>query len=484
MKTLKSLFSGMLMQMIVAVFVAMMLALALSFFILEDAHRTAITDVNRRVQFEQVESLVWLLENNPAKDRPVILAAANNKSVFADVSPTPIIPLDYKMTEWDEFSYHRLLSTLGKNFTDRVIVRRQFKQKPVRPEKNHRNHRDDFEREFGKHTPDRLKEYKTCGPTKHGPAQRFKLLGIEIAIQLNDGNWLNLAVQNLPPPPLLAKQTFIFLALSLVLVLLVLALLLSRIIKPLRALTTASVKLGRGESVAAVNEQGPEDLRKTIRAFNQMNERLQRYVSDRTRMLAAISHDLRTPITSLLLRVEMMPPSTDTQRLKDSLEEMQSMVEATLSFARQLSDNEETSAVDIDALLISICDDLQELGQPVHYDEYGEHIIRCRPINMKRALRNLIENGVKYGQKTNIHLTSSNYGVTIFIKDSGPGIAEDQQEKVFEPFYRIEASRNKETGGIGLGMAIARGIVRQHGGDITLSNEDDGLLVTVFIPTV
>ena len=226
-------------------------------------------------------------------------------------------------------------------------------------------------------------------------------------------------------------------------------------------------------------KKGPKDIRDTIHSFNQMNSRLQRFVSDRTRMLAALSHDLRTPITTMRLRVELMPDSPDRDQLLSTLDEMQQMSEATLAFMRQASDTEATRKVELNAMLDSLCEDYIELGRDVYYTEAEETIISCRPVSMKRALRNLIDNAVKYGDRARVSLNTENDKVFIIIEDNGPGIPEERMEKVFEPFFRLEASRNRDTGGNGLGMAIARNIIRNHGGDIELENLEHGLRVKI-----
>ena len=229
-----------------------------------------------------------------------------------------------------------------------------------------------------------------------------------------------------------------------------------------------------------------------IRAFNQMNERLQRFVADRTRMLAALSHDLRTPITTMRLRVELMEPGPDTDQLLATLEEMQQMSEATLAFMRQASDNEPTRPVDLNALLDSLCEDLQDIGMDVHFqtDSYqnsdvqnsSEVIVHCRLVSLKRAIRNLIENAVKYGTSAHICMVAHNGEVEIQIQDEGDGIPDAMMERMFEPFVRMEESRNRETGGIGLGMSIARNIIHSHGGEIKLENNDRGLMVRIKLP--
>ena len=212
-----------------------------------------------------------------------------------------------------------------------------------------------------------------------------------------------------------------------------------------------------------------------------MQVRLRRFVEDRTRMLAAIGHDLRTPITSLRLRSEFVTDPEIREKLLSTLDEMQSMTEAALSFARSESTAEPTRKVDLTALLESLCDDLVELGWKVEFAG-GERITcTCRPDAIRRAIRNIIENAVRYGDRARVMLQPSTDGVTIIVEDDGAGIPETEWENVFGAFVRLEASRNRNTGGVGLGLSIARSIFRAHGGDVSLAKGNTGFQVRLSV---
>jgi signal transduction histidine kinase len=214
-----------------------------------------------------------------------------------------------------------------------------------------------------------------------------------------------------------------------------------------------------------------------------MYERLQRFVQDRTKMLAAISHDLRSPITSLRLQVELMKDREARGKMLETLEDMQRMTEATLAFARDEASTEESRSVDLSALIDSLCQDLGDMGMEVKFESIEKTPYICRPSGLKRAIRNVIENAVTYGGRARVTLQQDDTEFRIDIQDDGPGIPEQDFERVFQPFVRLEESRNKQTGGIGLGMAIARSIVRNHGGDISLANTPGGgLTVTIHLP--
>lgn len=255
-----------------------------------------------------------------------------------------------------------------------------------------------------------------------------------------------------------------------------------RISQPLRHLAKSAEQLGRGQEYPLLNETGPDDIRSTVAAFNRMQVRLRRFLEDRTRMLAAIGHDLRTPITSLRLRTEFITDPEMRVKFHATLDEMQSMAEAALSFAQSDSPAEATRVVEINALLASICDDLAELGWNVEFQHNGRLPYPCRPAALRRAVRNVIENAVRYGDTARVSLHQSQDGVEILVEDDGPGIPEADREKVFDPFVRLENSRNRDTGGTGLGLSIARSIIRNHGGDITLSQKNAGLQVHIQLP--
>jgi signal transduction histidine kinase len=214
-----------------------------------------------------------------------------------------------------------------------------------------------------------------------------------------------------------------------------------------------------------------------------MQDRLVRFVRDRTRMLAAISHDFRTPITSLRLRAEMIEDEELKSAMTRTLDEMRDMVQATLSFASESAVAEETRLVDLVSLVEAVADDEGTLGHEVQVNSPGKLPYRCRPISLRRAVLNLTENAIRYGERARVTLMSDASTVRILVDDDGPGIPQDKLEEVFEPFTRLETSRNMETGGVGLGLAVARSCARSHGGDVILTNRTRmGLRAEIILP--
>jgi len=301
---------------------------------------------------------------------------------------------------------------------------------------------------------------------------------VAMSLPLSGGAWL-LTVKMLPDPPRGGgtQSTLISLLFAVLLTVIVVWITSRWITRPLAQLASAAERLGRGEKTPALIESGPQDIRQTTHAFNQMRERLERFVSDRTRMLAAISHDMRTPLTALRLRAEFIEDSENRDKILATLDEIQAMTEATLAFAKNEHSDEQTRAVDLSALLDALCEDYRELGalgQQVEFTNSERVVYRCRPLAIKRALRNLIDNALAYGSQAQVLLSQTADGIKISIHDAGPGIAQADLSRVFDPFVRLEESRNRDTGGIGLGLPIARTLIHAHGGELRLSNHVQG----------
>jgi signal transduction histidine kinase len=262
----------------------------------------------------------------------------------------------------------------------------------------------------------------------------------------------------------------------------------ARLTAPVRTLAAAAERLGRDVNAPPLAEDGPSEVATAAAAFNTMAARIRRFVQDRTFLLTAIGHDLRTPITRLKLRAEFVEDEEQRTKMLADLDELESMVNATLSFGRDVASTEPVSALDLTELVRTIVDETAD-ARPEAAErlalEGPEHLtVRGRPMALKRALANLVSNAVAYGNAARVRLQPPEDGVTTLeIEDEGPGIPPDELERVFEPFHRVEASRNRETGGTGLGLPIARNILRAHGGDVTLANRiTGGACATVTLP--
>lgn len=301
---------------------------------------------------------------------------------------------------------------------------------------------------------------------KEAPAQPGDLL-VQVALPQRQWALLNVSANNFKHSWLrfVSRLGIWFLIIGLLSVLAA-----RRLAEPIDDFGRAAEQLGTGQDVSPLAERGPRELRVATQAFNQMQERLRRFLEDRTRMLAAISHDLRTPLARLRLRAEFMEDEDQRAETCADLDAMSEMIRATLVFARDDAQREQTNLVDLSVLVADICDDIAELGGDVSLADTPNISAQCQPTAIGRAVANLIENAVKYGGCARVQLVTEAHGVAVVVDDDGPGIPLHEQEKVFAPFYRLEQSRNRDTGGVGLGLAVSRTIAREHGGDVKLSN--------------
>ena len=301
-----------------------------------------------------------------------------------------------------------------------------------------------------------------------------------VSVQLNDDSWLNVRT--------LANADFsIYLApfaLSVLTSLLGIGgsvtILARKITRPLRDLSSAADQLGRGETAQPIPVTGPAEVARTADAFNRMQERLTRFVRDRTTMLAAINHDLRTPITSLRLRAEFIEDDKLREEMIETAEEMRAMVESYLAFSAQEASEEAAQPVDLKELL----HDLAGEEANAELEHAVPSFALCHPVSIKRVFRNLIDNGIKYGTRVRITLTSSTEQITVEFRDDGPGIPAGMYEEVFTPFTRLDTSRDVTDGSVGLGLSIARNIVRRHGGDVFPFQTGDVFGMRVLLPNV
>ncbi|MBB4618726.1 signal transduction histidine kinase [Sphingomonas abaci] len=256
-----------------------------------------------------------------------------------------------------------------------------------------------------------------------------------------------------------------------------------RMLRPLRDLTRAAEQFRPGAQPVPLSAEGPEDVAALITAFHRLSLRVSGMLDEKDRMLGAIGHDLRTPLAALRVRIESVEDETDRQRMAETIAEMNRTLDDILSLARLGRPSEPRIEVDLGALVDAVVEDFRDLGAPVDYVEGNRVTLRLRPSLMRRAVRNLIENAVKYGVSATVRIAPAGGQVAILVEDRGPGIPADRLEDVFDPFTRLEHSRNRDTGGIGLGLALARAIANEAGGEVTLANRPDGgLVATIILP--
>lgn len=324
-------------------------------------------------------------------------------------------------------------------------------------------------------------------------------IGYTVGVRLHDGMWVVfthvLPAGNRPwiPEPMLWDLGWRIVGVALLGLLVV-----GWMTRPLRMLADAADEFGAGLVRAPLPERGPLEIRRAAQAFNRMQDRIRQFVDERGRLLAAISHDLRTPVTRMRLRADQMEPPELRERFVADLDEIKNLLSTTIDFVRSTDSREETAEVDVTALLESLVEDCRDLqagqaGHAAHAGHTGQAAqpevritlhgadderatcLKAQPLALKRCLSNLLENAVRYGGgQVDIEVREAGDMLSVAIRDRGPGLPEHYVDTVFEPFFRVEHSRNRQTGGSGLGLSIARNIARQHGGDITLSNRQGG----------
>jgi hypothetical protein len=309
-----------------------------------------------------------------------------------------------------------------------------------------------------------------------------------IGMRMPDGQWVNVTAALEPLRPW-HSPTFLLAFLLMTAVAAALTLwAVRRLTAPVRTLAEAAEALGRDVNAPPLPEDGPTEVAVAAVAFNTMASRIRRFVQDRTELLTAIGHDLRTPITRLKLRAEFVEDEEQRGKILADLEELEAMVSATLAFGRDARATEAVTSLDLAELLRTILDDAgdarPDLADKLGYEGPAHLTVQARSLSLKRALVNLVGNAVNYGGSARVRLLpETGRMVVIEIEDDGPGIAPAEMDRVFEPFHRGEPSRSRETGGVGLGLPIARNILRAHGGDITLMNRPTGgIKATVTLP--
>ena len=310
-----------------------------------------------------------------------------------------------------------------------------------------------------------------------GSARRY-----DVSVRLPDGAALLFRVTRMPEGAPLPRHLLGNLALLVLILVIVLYVAARNITRPLSELARAAHSVGRDTSPQRLQERGARELRDAARAFNTMQDRLRRYLDSRTRVLAAMSHDLKTPLTRLRLQVETLDNPPAQERIGRELSEMEAMVREALTLFRGIEDGEPPAPLDLNALLDKVREEFTDMGQQVTVAGRTAQPLTAKPAALKRCLTNLVANATHFGARADI-VVEDGPVVAIRVRDAGPGIPAQELERVFEPFYRLESSRNRDSGGTGLGLSIARDIAQAHGGSLTLSNlPGGGLEATLLLP--
>jgi len=414
---------------------------------------------------ERVSSLITILHNTPVELHPDIISASQGRGFYlsldrkALVDDNDLSPLTQKLKR----------SISVSEIEDVRVVSAEIKRSKRKPEIRHR------------HESVRAKMKKRA---------RFnlKLTG---SIQLADQRWLNFSSAVDEEGTHLPVKTILLAIIFTLLILVTMAWIVKRALKPIKNLAGVAKKVGSERDFKHIEETGPSEVLPAISAFNQMQNNLSAFIDDRSKMLAAISHDLRTPITSLRLRLEFIEEGEDKQRMLVTINQMEKMLKATLDFAKNESQKEAKQNVELHSLITTICDDYRDRGVDIQFCSVEKIIFRLWPVAFQRVIENLINNSLVYGkdEQGEVHISIAlcleHKGLKLSISDTGKGIDKLLFNEVIKPFVRLDDARDTQDSSVGLGLAISDSIIKAHAGTMVFNNiSTGGFEVTIRLPVM
>ncbi len=414
--------------------------LAVAFWFEYGNQQQSTTSIYERV-LDRAAATATTLAAIPENSRHVVTTSMSSRAWKFTMLPVPAHPLP--MTE-DE---HVLAKRLGTMLPDRTP------------------HQDVISVQLRKSVGEL--------PPEFVPSQPVPTSGvIQTVVPVDRNTMLSAVLLRAPEPwPL---EIFVAAVVAILVASLSAALVARRVVRPLSELTQAATQVAAGgNAVPHVDEAGPDDVRNAAIAFNAMTAKVTRTLDSQRHLLSAVGHDLRTPLTAMRINLEFIADDELREGLMRNLEELQALTEQVLAAAKGAG-GERPRNVDLSALVESLCTDLDELGEPVSWANHSPAPISCRPNEIRRAVRNLVENAVAYGHKAEVRIADSGDGYDVLVEDEGPGIPEGDHQRVFEPFVRLESSRNEATGGTGLGLTLVKAIAEGHGGIVNLENRPGG----------
>ncbi|MHB1142351.1 MAG: ATP-binding protein [Sulfuricaulis sp.] len=446
-------------RLILTLLIGLLAAQLLGAAILLRDRASALYEVSGLNAVQRIAGIVRVLDRLDASARATILPAVNSAHLRVMLAPQPPAAVE----SGDLHAAH-LRELLQRLIGDGRPVQVALAEPSVAMEAGERHGPGGMRPRFGP-----MADYF--------PRHR---MAFQVYAQLADGAWASFEHGLADEPFAWPWRLLLMLAVLLASVIALTLLAVRWLTRPLAVLATAADELGRDMRRPPLPEEGPAEVRRAAAAFNTMQARLQTHLREREQMLAAVSHDLRTPITRLRLRAELIEDETLRAKFARDLAEMEAMTAAALDFLRGARADEPVQPVDVLALLESLQADMEETGHAVQVQGRAAAPYPARPLALKRCLANLIENAVKYGGRAEVRVKDSVGQLRFVVADNGPGIAEAEIERVFEPFYRVEGSRSRATGGVGLGLSVARDIARAHGGELTLRNRAGGGLEAIL----
>ncbi|MAC47530.1 MAG: hypothetical protein CMI12_11860 [Oceanospirillum sp.] len=519
-------------RLILLMLVTLVLVQLVSVLVYLQDRNTLISNAGIRLQVQRIANLISLMDQSEPYQYRAILKATETPQLAVLISTDALVPaglaashgaLEMRQKLYEKtlrqpeqkirVTYERYLlpkdfdcdtdeyvgtNNRGRSFQgeNHIYWRKQASPSRDDDDDDHdddEDHDDDRDKDRDKneasddhHKSDkRYRDFRRFGYLS-GEAPPYEL---SISVLLPDQRWLNIRAGSVDELPVWRWRSAVGLVIVGFIVVAIMLWILRSNTRPLQKLARAANRIGRGMDSEPLAEEGAREVRTTIQAFNSMQERQQRFIKDRMLMLAAISHDLRTPITKLRLQSEFVSDEEIQHKMLNTLTDMEQMLNATMNFARDDVQNEPSKATDLASLVQSLCDDLIDQGAGMTCDLPERLVCECKPMGFRRMVSNVLENAVKYAESAHVVLkqeTHSDTGIrwiVLTVTDDGPGIDEALFEQVFTPFYRVEGSRNRATGGMGLGLSVVRSIALLHGGHVALSNRDEGgLQVKIHIP--
>lgn len=448
-------------QMVTVLILGLLLSHVIGFLLYTRERRDVVSTTEAFDVAERAYGVVVLLRNFPHDLRDNVLNAADTRAFRVWSSPAPILPVaELSNDEERVLSYFRALSPRLASQEIRVAISRTLPGGVIPPQR-----------------------VELPGQPAGGSIETAAEI-VTMSIDHPDGFWLNVAGV-IPKTAAIWPSLFGGYLISVVFGAAFISFwLVHRATQPLEDFASAADRLGKDLQTAPLDDSAPNEIAQAARAFNRMQERLARLVHNRTELLAAVSHDLRTPITQLKLRTETIENPAEREKYIEALEEMELIIATFLDFARSSFGAEERSRIDLGSLVESICSDMTDGGAAVSYAS-GEPIrFECKRLALKRGVSNLIDNAVKYAGGAEVSVARRDGDIVITIEDHGPGIAEADFEEMLMPFRRGDPSRSRLTGGIGLGLSIAQAVAHDHGGRIALANRPEGgLCAEMILPT-
>lgn len=462
----RSLFGRLVLLLLTGLILTQLLS---AFIMLRDRGQTLYQSM-RDDLITRTAGIVRLLESFPVQERLSLLPLLASQEIQITLSeqPIPTTSSNQSPNLASEIIKNQLANLLPQNTEVRISMVDSIMASRM-PPPMHRQH-------MAGNAP-------MSGPWAYMHGLHRMARFFQIQIRLQDGSWVRFERS-------LSEQLFswpvrLFVVLGILLISVVLLSLIGvrSIIRPLAELRQAADGLGKNIKQPPLRETGPDEVRATAKAFNTMQRRLNNFIQDRASILAAVSHDLKTPLTRIRLRTDLMDDDEQREKIQKDLDEMESMVGATLDFMRGTETNEPSHQIDLMALLESIQADGAEMDEDIEIRGQIAEPYPGKPLALKRCIVNLVGNAVRYGGRAEISIEDAEQEIRISICDNGPGIPNESLRKVFDPFFRLDSSRAQHTGGTGLGLGIARNIARSHGGDIFLRNrKEGGLCASLVLP--